>query len=89
MKREPVFLGVKNKKKWINRFIWTTKMKPQTSKSPKLITLTKGYIFCKILWLGEGDGARKKMKNEAASNKMKKKEKGKRRKGKGESDFFC
>ena len=57
-------------------------MKPQTSKCPKLITLTKGYIFCKILWLGEGDGARKKMKNEAVSNKMKKKEKGKRGKKK-------
>ena len=54
----------------------------------------QGYILCKILWLGGGNGAVKKMKNEAVRNKMKKKEKGKkgkgkRRKGKGGEIFFC
>ena len=45
---------------------------------------------------GGGNGAGKKMKNEAVGNKAKKKEKGerkkgkgKRRKGKGGEQFFC
>ena len=52
----------------------------------------QGYILCKILWPGGGNGAGgKKMKNEAVGNKMKKEgERGKEKeeKEKGESDFF-
>ena len=44
----------------------------------------QGYILCKILWPGEGNGAGEKMKDEAVRNKMIKKEKveGKKKKRK-------
>ena len=45
----------------------------------------QGYIYCKILWGGNGAG--EKMKTEAVKTKWRGKEKEK--KEKGESDFFC
>ena len=57
---------------------------------------SRGMYCAKYIGQGGGNGAGKKMKNEAVGNKAKKKEKGerkkgkgKRRKGKGGEQFFC
>ena len=55
---------------------------PGSGSGPKKKGKEQGYILCKILWPGGGNGAGEKMKNKAVRNKMKKKEKGERKKKK-------